>query len=171
MALDTHVRRGHPILFGALLFFSIITACIATWLSAKFGQHHNAFTHNILIRTHFLTFVGWWTVIFGGIYMALFLHSASTGSAATSVLSHVVFLFITWIFWTAGAASITQALGGGFNCSKISFNVAYCNQLNALEGFSWVCWIFVTILLLASIFLGIRSMRRGDGMKGQLVTY
>ena len=25
-------------------------------------------------------------------------------------------LGLTWIFWTAGAASITAALGGGYNC-------------------------------------------------------
>jgi len=33
-------------------------------------------------------------------------------------LSDVCFysLVFTWIFWTAGAASITSALGGGLNC-------------------------------------------------------
>jgi hypothetical protein len=78
------------VLFGLLLFFAIIDACIATWLSAKFGQNHNAFTNDILVRTHFLTFVGWWTVLFSIIYIALFLHSASTGSVATSVASHAI---------------------------------------------------------------------------------
>lgn len=106
MALDNHVRRGHPckslvvifhltltiqkVGFGLLLFFSVIDACIATWLSVKFNQHHNAFTNAILVRTHFLTFTAWWTVLIGGFYLALFLHSASSGSVATSVLSHVV---------------------------------------------------------------------------------
>lgn len=49
-------------------------------------------------------------------------------------------LSLTWIFWTAGAASITAALGGGLNCSKIKEDIVYCNQLNALEGFAWLSW-------------------------------
>jgi len=169
MGVDRHIRRGHPITFGLILFFSIVDACIATWLSAKFNQNHNALSSAVLIRTHFLAFVGWWTVLFSAIYMALFLHSASTGSIATSIISHFGFLMLTWIFWTAGAASITAALGGGINCSSIKFSVVYCNQLNALEGFAWATWILVTFALITVMVVGIASVRRGNGARGQLV--
>ena len=28
-------------------------------------------------------------------------------------------LFFTWIFWVAGAAAMTQTLGGGLNCAYV----------------------------------------------------
>lgn len=51
--------------------------------------------------------------------MALFLHNAADGSVMTSVGSHLGFLVLTWIFWTAGAAAITASLGGGHNCRYV----------------------------------------------------
>ncbi|TDL28089.1 hypothetical protein BD410DRAFT_343691 [Rickenella mellea] len=186
MAIDKHVRRGHPIVFGLIIFFAIIQASLATWLTQRFNQHHNYLSVSVRDRTRFLLFTGWWTVFFSLWYLVLFWHAPSQGSVLTSVGSHGVFLLLTWIFWTAGAASITAALGGGYNCSRIDFSVPYCNQLNALEGeyticcsaiinsqiflgFSWAVWILVTIALIVVIFRGISSSRRGDGFGGQLV--
>jgi hypothetical protein len=96
-------------------------------------------------------------------------------------------LFITWVFWLSGAAAITAALNGGLNCGR--FNIPYCGQLNALEAFAWICWsvvitkldpmnevlnniyrIMVTVMFFASLTLGFRAMRRGDGIKGPLAT-
>jgi len=87
----------------------------------------------------------------------------------TSVGSHLGFLILTWIFWTAGAAAITASLGGGHNCSKLKYNLPYCNQLNALEGFAWAEWLLVTLALIFTIALALRAVRRGDGYRGQLV--
>ncbi|KZS92134.1 hypothetical protein SISNIDRAFT_455890 [Sistotremastrum niveocremeum HHB9708] len=171
MAFDSHIRRGHPITFGLIFFFAVVEASLATWLSVRFHQHHNAFKSDVKTRAHFLCFTAWWTVLFSFLYLGLFLHSASTGSIATSVASHLGWLALTWIFWTAGAAAITQALGGGLNCSKIDFEVAYCNQLNALEGFAWATWILITFALIVVLLLGVRAVRRGEGYRGQLVGY
>jgi len=167
MAFGTHVRRGHPVVFGLIVFFSIIEGSIATWLITRYNQHHNA-SSSVHDRTAFLAFTSWWTVFFGLWYLVLFLHAPMDGSVLTSVGSHLLFLFITWVFWTAGAASITASNGGGFNCSGIEFEVVYCNQRNAVEGFAWVVWIFVTLALLVTLLRGVSSSRRGDGLRGQL---
>ncbi|THH08350.1 hypothetical protein EW145_g2766 [Phellinidium pouzarii] len=167
---DRHIRRGHPVLFGLIVLFAIIEGSISSWLASRYGRHHNFPSTAVRDRTSFLAFTSWWTVLFGILYIALFLHSASSGSVLTSVGSHGLFLVITWIFWTAGAASITSALGGGNNCSNIDFPLLYCNQLNAEEGFAWVVWIFVSLALLVVLFRGCASTRRGDGLRGQLVT-
>ncbi|EJD03794.1 uncharacterized protein FOMMEDRAFT_105969 [Fomitiporia mediterranea MF3/22] len=166
---DNHIRRGHPVLFGLIVFFSIIEGAIATWLIARFDQHHNYPSKAVRDRTGLLTFTSWWTVLFGAIYAGLFLWSASRTSTnvLTSVGSHAIFLVITWILWTAGAASITAALGGGHNCSKTA--LVYCDQLNALEAFAWIVWVLVTIALFVVLVRGCLSARRGDGLKGQLV--
>jgi len=71
-------------------------------------------------------------------------------------------LTFTWIMWTAGAAAVTQMIGGGLNCKYVPDSPSifppthrmltqplsyrtqdifvYCDQLNALEGFAWVEW-------------------------------
>jgi len=166
MAVDNHIRRGHPITFGLLIFFSLIELIIAAWLVAKFNTHHNPLSSAVSTRTRFLLFTSIWTVVGSALLLILFMHSA-TGSVMTSVASHLVFLTFTWIFWTAGAASITSALGGGLNCSR---HFVYCGQLNSLEAFAWIVWILTTFAFAVVIFRGISAAKRGDGYKGQLVT-
>ncbi|KAI9066553.1 hypothetical protein FKP32DRAFT_1589632 [Trametes sanguinea] len=162
---DRHIRRGHPVIFGLIILFSIIELAISAWLVSRFNLRHDFLSIAVRDRTRFLLFTSCWTIFFGLFYFALFIHSP-TGGIMTSVLSHAVFLIITWIFWTAGAAAITAALGGGLNCSQ---HFVYCGQLNALEGFAWVVWIFVTFALLVVFFRGISASRRGDGFRGGLI--
>jgi len=168
MGFDTHIRRGHPIVFGLIVFFGIIELAISAWLVSHFNKHHNYSSTSERDRVRFLLFSSIWTVVFGALYVVLFLHSA-TGSIATSVLSHGIFLFFTWIFWTAGAAAITSSLGGGLNCSTQNTFV-YCGQLNALEGFAWAIWIVVTFAILIVFIRGVTAARRGDGLRGHLVS-
>ncbi|OBZ68459.1 hypothetical protein A0H81_11482, partial [Grifola frondosa] len=130
-----------------------------------------------------------WTIFFSLFYLALFLHSASEGSVLTSVLSHGIFLFITWVFWLSGAAAITNSLWwrtelqashtsyvamrihlSDYDSSSHSGQPVYCGQLNALEAFAWITWVFVTFALFIVFLRGIASTRRGDGVRGQLVT-
>ncbi|KAH7911581.1 hypothetical protein BJ138DRAFT_1006300 [Hygrophoropsis aurantiaca] len=166
MAFDTHMRRGHPIVFSLIIFFSIIELAISAWLTSRFNSHRNYFSSAEQDRTRFLLFTSLWTIVGSALYMVFFFVSPS--SVITSVASHIFFLVLTWIFWTAGAASITAALGGGLNCrTQVVF--VYCGQLNALEGFAWVVWILVTLAILVVIVRGIQAARRGDGMRGPLV--
>jgi len=83
-----------------------------------------------------------------------------------SVGAHVGLLIFTWIMWTAGAASITAALGGGYNCSTINFLLIYCNQLVSLEAFAWAVWSLVTIALIFVLISALTARRRGDGLFG-----
>lgn len=108
---------------------------LATWLTVKYNTHGpSSYMNNVAIRdrTRFLVFTSWWTVLGSIIFAGLFFHSSS-GSILTSVAAHGILsvpaqppvaifcslvrsLILTWIFWTAGAASITQAIGGGVDC-------------------------------------------------------
>lgn len=90
VSYDEHLlTTGVTVTFGLIFFFAVVEASLATWLSVRFHQHHNAFKTDVKTRTHFLCFTAWWTVLFSVVYMGLFLHSASTGSVATSVASHL----------------------------------------------------------------------------------
>ncbi|KIJ66548.1 hypothetical protein HYDPIDRAFT_86654 [Hydnomerulius pinastri MD-312] len=165
MAFDNHMRRGHPIVFGLIIFFSIIELAISAYLTARFNQHHNYFNVAERDRTRFLLFTSIWTLALSALYMFFFFSMPS--GVMSSVASHIGFLLLTWIFWTAGAASITAALGGGLNCRTQNVFV-YCGQLNALEGFAWVIWILVTFAIIVVAIRGVISARRGDGMRGPL---
>ncbi|KAJ7075615.1 hypothetical protein B0H15DRAFT_894195 [Mycena belliarum] len=166
MAMDTHVRRGHPITFGLIILFGIIELSISAWLTSQFNKHPEARTLGEQDRVRFTLFASIWTVVFSALFLILFMHSAN-GSVLTSVLSHLVFLALTWIIWTAAAAAVTQMLGGGLNCKFDVF--VYCNQLNALEAFAWLIWILVTFAIIVVIVRGISASRRGDGYRGGLV--
>ncbi|OAX39667.1 hypothetical protein K503DRAFT_739030 [Rhizopogon vinicolor AM-OR11-026] len=166
MNFDTHMRRGHTIVFSLIIFFSIIELAISAWLTSRFNAHHNFFSLAERDRTRFLLFTSIWTIVFSSLYIFFFF--SLPDSFLSSVASHILFLFLTWVFWTAGAASITAALGGGLNCNTQSVFV-YCGQLNALEGFAWVIWILVTFAILVVLIRGVVSARRGDGIRGALI--
>ncbi|EMD32592.1 hypothetical protein CERSUDRAFT_143611 [Gelatoporia subvermispora B] len=167
VSYDPAVRRGHPIIFSLIIFFGIIEVAISGWLVGKYNTHHNFPSTSVRDRARFLLFTACWTVFFSIFYLALFFHSASGGSILTSVLSHGVFLFLTWVFWTAGAAAITNALGGGLNCSHTG--ILYCGQLNALEAFAWIEFALITLTLFVVLLRGFSATRRGDGLRGQLI--
>ncbi|KAF8517666.1 hypothetical protein JB92DRAFT_2809819 [Gautieria morchelliformis] len=166
MSMDSHIRRGHPILFGLLLLLAIVEGCISAWLTSKYETNAGAAFSSLRSRTHLLLFTSWWTALGSALFILFFLFAA--GGVLTSVASHGIFLAITWVFWLAGAIAITASLDGGINCSNDRRNVIYCNQLNALLGFAWASWIITTILLFAVLLRGILSLRRGEGARGQL---
>ncbi|KAG8902168.1 hypothetical protein FRB99_004805 [Tulasnella sp. 403] len=162
------IRRGHTIIFSLLAVLAAVEGALSTWLSARFNQHHNYLNTGVRDRSRFLAFTSWFTFLFSLVFIGLFLHSPDS-SPVVSVGSHLLFLGLIWIFWTAGAASITSAIGGGYNCSKIDFEVVYCNQLNAEMGFAWAAWVITTLALVAVLIFGIRSARHGEGWRGYLV--
>ncbi|KAJ8594570.1 hypothetical protein M405DRAFT_808763, partial [Rhizopogon salebrosus TDB-379] len=165
MSFDTHMRRGHPIVFSLIIFFCIIELAIAAWLTSQFNAHHNYFSLAERDRTRFLLFTSIWTIVLSGLYMFFFF--SIPDSVFSSVASHIFFLFLTWVFWTAGAASITAALGGGLNCNTQDVFV-YCGQLNALLGFAWAIWIVVTFAIFVALIRGLTAARRGDGIRGSM---
>ncbi|GJE89632.1 MARVEL domain-containing protein [Phanerochaete sordida] len=164
---DPHVRRGHPIMMVLIIIFGIIELSISAWLTSRYNAHHNYLNTSERDRTRFLLFTSIWTIVFSTLYSLLFFQSPD-GSFLTSVGSHAIFMFLTWVFWLSGAAAITASLGGGLNCGRD--HVTYCGQLNALEAFAWVEFVLTTFALVVIMLRGIAATRRGDGIKGALVS-
>jgi len=165
---DAAVRRGHPIMLGSIILFSIIEMCIAAWLTARYNSRHDYPFGSVRARVRYILFCSIWTIFVGAIFMIMFWVS-SLSSIFTSVAAHFIFLLITWILWIAAAAAITESLGGGLSCSHQNF-WAYCGQLNAVEGFSWLIWILVTFALIFVLIRGIAAARAGDGYGGGMVS-
>ncbi|KAM0788944.1 hypothetical protein ACM66B_003019 [Microbotryomycetes sp. NB124-2] len=158
MPLDTHIKRGHPITFGVLILTSFIEMVQTAVLTSSFNRN-GAPSGTINDRVRFLLFTSIWTLFFAIAYLAGFM--TSPGSFLFSIASHAVWLTLTWIFWLAGAAAITQALGGGLDCGDVS--IGSCNQLNSALAFGWINWILITFAFAIILLVGARSARRGDG--------
>jgi len=169
MGADTIVQKGHKFAFGLLIIIGIIEIAITGFLTGRYNSRHDYPNKSIRDRIRFLLFASFWTVFLSLFYIVLFIRSASSGSVASSILSHAGFLTLTWIFWTAGAAALTASLGGGHNCSNLPYELPYCNHLNAAMGFGWAEWVLVTFLLIAVLVIGGRATRRGNGWNSPLV--
>ena len=100
---------------------------------------------------------------------------------------------MTWVFWLAAAAALTQSLGGALDCNT-NTEFVYCGHLNALSGFAWLIWfvslsttfisntrskkltsdnrfnrVLLTFVFLFVIIQGILRMRRGEGVASPMV--
>ncbi|WWC70638.1 uncharacterized protein I206_104589 [Kwoniella pini CBS 10737] len=161
---SSHIRRGHPIFFGLLLFFALIEGCITAWLVSRYNDHNTYPSNSIRDRLKFLVFVSWWTVFFSAAYIAAF-YTAFLSFVA-SIASHLAWLALTWIFWLSSTAAFTAALGGGQRCG--SSDLTYCSQNVAAEAFGWIETILISFGFGAILFIGIGAVRRGDRLSGEL---
>ncbi|CAA7261317.1 unnamed protein product [Cyclocybe aegerita] len=164
--MDAAIRRGHPIVFGSIIVFSIIEMSISAWLTSQYTSLSPAPSGALRSRVHYILFLSVWTILFCGAFLGVFL--VRKGSVLVSVAAHFVFLALTWILWLAAAAAITQTIGGALNCSTQTVFV-FCGQLNALEGFAWLIWVMITFSLVLVLVRGIQSAKRGDGYGAGLV--
>ncbi|WVQ80583.1 hypothetical protein IAT38_002688 [Cryptococcus sp. DSM 104549] len=160
----THIHRGHPIFFGLLCLFALIEGCITAWLVSRYNDHDTYPSNSYRDRLKFLVFVSWWTVAFTAAYIVAFLLAFS--SFISSIASHLVFIFITWVFWLASAAAFTAALGGGQRCGVST--LTYCSQLVAAEAFAWIEWILISIVFIFVLLISGAALRRGDRLSGEL---
>ncbi|GAA5861076.1 hypothetical protein JCM3774_002184 [Rhodotorula dairenensis] len=163
---ETHIKRGHIVTFSLLTLFSLIEWIIAAALVARYNRDNNYPSNSVRDRTRFLLFTGLWTFVFSIVYLAGFLTAAT--NFLFSIASHVVWLFVTWVFWLAGTAALTSSLGGSLDCNV--YLGPHCGQLNALEAFGWICWVIVTFMLAFAVWIGARSARGGNGFGGAVVS-
>ncbi|PWN29527.1 hypothetical protein BDZ90DRAFT_216838 [Jaminaea rosea] len=159
---SSHVRRGHPITFGVLVFISLVVAIIASVLTHDYNAGDELHDQPLVNRVHFWVFTGWWTFLFSIAYTALFL--TGVGGVVTSIAGHGIWLFLTWIFWLAGSASLANRIGT--DCSNHGYY--YCNSLRALEAFGWIGWALLTIMLAVVAAIGGGAFRGGRGLKDGL---
>ncbi|KAG2067322.1 hypothetical protein BDR04DRAFT_1027960 [Suillus decipiens] len=178
--LNTHIRRGYnseslssvqwcftqstvlhiSVVFSLILFFGIIELVISAWLTSQFNAHHNYFSLAGRDCARFLLFTSTWTIVFSSYRMFFFF---PPDSVFGSMASHIFFLCLTWIFWTAGAASITATLSGQLNRNAQSLFV-YCGQLIALDAFAWVILVLVTFAVFVVHTRSNLAAGRGDGV-------
>jgi len=163
--MNAATRRGHPVVFGAIVLLSIIEMSIAAWITAQYNAHHNFPNASFQALVRYILFASLWTILLSSVYLALFFFMA--GHMFSSIASHFVFLSLTWIFWLAAAAALTQAIGGTLDCHITGF--AYCGQLNALEGFAWIVLVLLTFTLVFVLVRGIMGARRGEPVTAPMV--
>lgn len=71
MELSSAIRLGHPIAFSLFIFFSLVVAIIASAVTADFnsnGGYDKTVTRD---STRFMVFTGWWSFLFGVIFVRI----------------------------------------------------------------------------------------------------
>lgn len=151
-----------------MCIFSLLVACITSYLVARGNGHEGYPKHSSSYRdrTRFLMFVGWWTFITSIVYIVAFFVGAM--SVVSSVLSHLIWTFITWVFWLAGAAAFAAMMGGGSNCSQPEAP-QHCGHYLASEAFAWMNFIILSASLAVLIAMTIAGARRGDRLTSSFI--
>ncbi|KAI0249505.1 hypothetical protein BJV78DRAFT_1226614 [Lactifluus subvellereus] len=165
MARGLNLRLGYFIFFIVLVVFGLIELAISAWLTARYNSRHNYLSITERDRVRFLLFCSIWTTFLSPIFPALLF--LGRVEVLASVAAHVIFLFLSWVFWLSGAAAITEALGGGLDCH---LNFVYCGQLDALEGFAWLEWVLLTFGFISVMVIAVRASQRGEGYGGPVVS-
>ncbi|KAG0143281.1 hypothetical protein CROQUDRAFT_49033 [Cronartium quercuum f. sp. fusiforme G11] len=143
MSTDNIIKRAHPIASGFIIFFALIEFFITVILVSDYNRHDSYPNGSIRDRIRFLLFASIWSLVFSSTYLiGVFLAPANF---LFSIASHAGFTFLSWIFWLAGAASWTDALGGTLSCGdlflsnfRIDIGVQYCHSLRAVQAFAWL---------------------------------
>ncbi|WFD00974.1 hypothetical protein MYAM1_003733 [Malassezia yamatoensis] len=159
--LSSAVRRGHPIAFGVFAFLALIVAIIASAVVADFNSNGQPARKLARDSTRFLVFAGWWGFLFSLVYIGLFL--SGIGGFLSSIASHAVFIFITWVFWLAGAAALSSAVSNA-DCSTSTSGLRDCSALRAICAFSWIGWLELTCMLGVICYLAYKAFSGGRGM-------
>ena len=81
------------------------------------------------------------------------------GGPFSSIASHAVIFFITWVFWLAGTAALSAKAGG--SCPDDTRN---CSAVQAILAFGWIGWIWLTFILSVIGFLAFKAFRGGGGI-------
>jgi len=163
MSYSSYLKPGYHFFFISIVVFAIIELSISAWLTARYNSHHNFLSTTERDRVRFLLFCSIWTTLLSPIFPVVL--SLESLEVLASVAAHLVFLFVTWVFWLSGAAAITQSLNGGLDCGHF----IYCGQLNALEAFAWIEWVFLTFGFVFVIVIAVRAGQRGEGYRDPVV--
>ncbi|EST05478.1 hypothetical protein PSEUBRA_005159 [Kalmanozyma brasiliensis GHG001] len=158
------VRRAHPILFITLAVISFIAAVIASTIVTDYNNNGNPPSTSLNNATRFTVFASWWTFVISTAYAVLFL--INKGGVFTSIAGHAISTFLTFIFVTASAGSLTDATGGALTCSRD--RIVYCGSTRALQAFVWIEWGLLVIILALVAFIGAGSFRGGRSVKEPL---
>ncbi|KAN0135645.1 hypothetical protein V8E53_006536 [Lactarius tabidus] len=164
MSYSSFLKPGYYIFFVVIVVIAVIELSISAWLTSRYNSHHNFLTTTERDRVRFLLFCSIWTTLLSPIFPIVL--SLESLEVLSSVAAHLVFLFVSWVFWLSGAAAITQSLNGGLNCG---LHIVYCGQLNALEAFAWIEWVFLTFAFVFVIVLAVRAGQRGQGYRDPVV--
>jgi len=152
-------KLGMVGVLGFTLLIAFINMIISAVLVASYNRSEYP-TTTFKNVTRFTLFVSIFNLVFGGAYIFFILKLGT--SIIASIISFLGFLFILWIFWLASGASTATAYGGRFSCSNDSF--AHCNQILAMEAFSFINFIVIFVAFCGVAFLGFRATRKGSGI-------
>ncbi|KLO15228.1 hypothetical protein SCHPADRAFT_902511 [Schizopora paradoxa] len=152
------VQRIAPLIHCFVMALGLAEGGLCTWILVE-DHFFNEFFWNTELRSavQLLLFDACWTFFTVAAQMVMFLHPTWSKSTIASVGSQCIWAFVTWIFWTAGAATIDNAaptlLSG--DCKLFG----HCHHLRAMFALAVVLIVTWSAVLCLLAFLAWRSIR------------
>lgn len=152
-ATEGLVRRGVPAWYFLLSIIAIVEVGVSGYLVGK-GDAGGAFGGSIKGPVRMALFTSLWTLLFGtiiGIGTMRRMKFLNTGFA------HLIYLFITFIFWLSLAAALQAATH-----RKV---LPHFTTLRACEWLGWIEAI-LTLLAIPLVLLGVAHAK--GGIRGEV---
>ncbi|CAE6448254.1 unnamed protein product [Rhizoctonia solani] len=128
-----------------MVLVDVIEGTITIRLSMVLTEHWD-FNQTVLSdRIRFVCFTSWWTM--AGLLAVIPIELAWAGAEPSRAVGQIVIsvFFLTWIFWTAGAGSISTIIWPREGPDCIIENFPYCKYTQGVLGLAWFMWIMVTV--------------------------
>ncbi|CAE6409448.1 unnamed protein product, partial [Rhizoctonia solani] len=135
---------------------------ITIQLSMLFTEYRDFNQFDLGNRVRLVCFTSWWTMT--GLVAVIPIKIVWTRSEPSrGALGGVIAAFVlTWIFWTAGAGSLTSLIWARKGPDCIITNFPYCKYTQGVLGLAWLIWIMVTVQGVYHVCLSLRGIQRAQ---------
>jgi len=146
------------VVYAFVVVSSLIEVAISSWLILQYRIIHNSPSVEGRAGIRLLLFTACWTTLTSGAYTILFLHPIWSTHPVSSIGAQTVWIFLTWLLWVAGAATIDTAFPAPLVTGSCT-GIMHCSQLQTLFAFSVLQILVLTAGMITLVWLARRSTR------------
>ncbi|KAF7312654.1 hypothetical protein MIND_00279600 [Mycena indigotica] len=152
------VRRYSPFFYSFLVMTSLVMIALPSWVLLQYSLQLNYPSKRTVIALRLFLFNACWTSTTSAAFTIFMLHPIYSRHPISSIGTQSIWTLMTWSFWVAGAAVLSNAVPQLFD-KTFCDNLVYCGHLQAIQIMSLVEVGALTAGLLVLIWLGWRCAR------------
>ncbi|EGN92388.1 hypothetical protein SERLA73DRAFT_65845 [Serpula lacrymans var. lacrymans S7.3] len=150
------LQQYGPAVYVFLVFSSLAEAAIVSWLLLQYRFNDNQPSPMTRNGIRLLLVASCWTTVTAGTYTLFFLDPLWSKHPIASIGAQAIWVLITWTFWIAGAALLSESVIEG---SYEDLVYVYRGQTKAILALAIVEILTLTLGMLTIIWLAWGSTR------------